>query len=304
MSPTSFDIALIGFGEVGSIFARELRAKDVRKLRAYDIKFTQTVPAANADASPCRSAAEAVTGATLVFSAVTAAETLNAAKSACAAIGKGAFFVDLNSASPGVKRDASQLIDAAGGRYVEAAVMSSVPPHGLRVPMLLGGPHAADFLALAALLNLDAKVYDTAVGRASAVKLCRSVLTKGIEALLTESLLAARRYGVEADVLGSLGDMLPLPDWTKTANYMVSRTVLHGKRRAEEMREAARTVAEAGIEPLLSERIADRQDLTFALGKAGQPVDKNAALLDRLDALLAVQPDIDGTTIPAHNRRR
>jgi 3-hydroxyisobutyrate dehydrogenase-like beta-hydroxyacid dehydrogenase len=153
-------------------------------------------------------------------------------------------------------------------------------------------------------LNLDAKVYDTTVGRASAVKLCRSVLTKGIEALLTESLMAARRYGVEADVLSSLGDMLPLPDWTKTANYMVSRTVLHGKRRAEEMREAARTVAEAGIEPLLSERIAERQDLTFALGKAGQPLDKNSALLDRLDALLAVQPDIDGTRIPAHNRRR
>jgi 3-hydroxyisobutyrate dehydrogenase-like beta-hydroxyacid dehydrogenase len=303
MSPTNSSIALIGFGEVGGIFARELRGKGFGGIRAFDLKFAQAMPAAG-DALPCASAAEAVDGADLVFSAVTAAETLNAARSACPAIGAGAFFVDLNSASPGVKREAGQAIDAAGGRYVEAAVMSSVPPHGLRVPMLLGGPHAGDFLSFAAPLGLDARVYDTALGRASAVKLCRSVLTKGIEALLTESLMAARRYGVEADVLASLGDMLPLPDWTKTANYMVSRSVQHGRRRAEEMREAARTVAEAGIEPLLSERIAERQGLTHALGIAAPAAaDKGAALLDRLDALLAVQPDIDDEANPAHNRR-
>lgn len=303
MSPTTSDIALIGYGEVGSIFARELRAKGAQTIHAFDLKFQAPLPN-DGIAIACESATEAVTGAQLVFSAVTAAETFNAASSACAAIGKGTFFVDLNSASPGVKRAAGEKIDAAGGRYVEAAVMSSVPPHGLRVPMLLGGPHAADFLEFAAPLGLDARVYDTVVGRASAVKLCRSVLTKGIEALLTESLMAARRYGVEADVLNSLGDMLPLPDWTKTANYMVSRTVQHGRRRAEEMREAARTVAEAGIEPLLSERIAERQDLTYRLGKSGKPLDKAAALVERIDALLAAQPDIDELAIPAHNRRR
>ncbi len=303
MSPTGLNIALIGYGEVGSIFARELRAMGVQAIRAFDTKFRRDAPA-DANAQACDSATEAATGANLIFSAVTAAETLNAAHSACATINKGAFFVDLNSASPGVKREASQALDAAGGRYVEAAVMSSVPPHGLRVPMLLGGPHATDFLTLVAELKLDAKVYDTVVGRASAVKLCRSILTKGIEALLTESLMAARRYGVEADVLASLGDMLPLPDWTKTANYMVSRSVRHGRRRAEEMREAARTVADVGIEPLLSERIAERQDLNYALGAANKPLGKGAALLDRLDALLAVQPDIDQRKIPAHNRRR
>ncbi|HEY1722921.1 MAG TPA: DUF1932 domain-containing protein [Magnetospirillaceae bacterium] len=303
MSTTPSSIALIGYGEVGGIFASELRAKGVQTISAYDTKFDQAMPQ-DGNAVACKSASEAVAGAQIVFSAVTAAETLNAARSVCGEIREGTFFVDLNSASPGVKREASQLINTAGGRYVEAAVMSSVPPHGLRVPMLLGGAHAADFLEIAAPLNFDARVYDTEVGRASAVKLCRSVLTKGIEALLTESLMAARRYGVEADVLNSLGDMLPLPDWTKTANYMVSRTVMHGRRRAEEMREAARTVAEVGIEPLLSERIADRQALTYQLGKSGKPVDKAAALVDRIDALLAVQPDIDEPAIRAHNQRR
>jgi 3-hydroxyisobutyrate dehydrogenase len=287
MFPTNASIALIGYGEVGTIFARALKEKGARTIRAFDTKYaSRALPPQDGNAEVCASAAEAVSGAGLIFSAVTAAETLNAARSAAASIGEGAFFVDLNSASPGTKREAANSIDAAGGRYVEAAVMSSVPPHGLRVPMLLGGAHAADFLAFAAPLNLSARVYDTEIGRASAVKLCRSVLTKGIEALLTESLMAARHYGVVGDVLASLSDMLPLPDWTKTANYMVSRTVLHGRRRAEEMREAARTVAEAGLEPLMSERIADRQALTFELASNGA-VPADAPLVGLIDALLA-----------------
>jgi 3-hydroxyisobutyrate dehydrogenase len=286
MFPSNAGIALIGYGEVGTIFARELKAKAAGPIRAYDIKFDRATPVEDGNAHLCASASDAVAGAGLIFSAVTAAETLNAARAACPAISARAFFVDLNSASPGAKRAAAEAIGASGGRYVEAAVMSSVPPHKLRTPMLLGGPHAEDFLAFAAPLGLEARVYDSEYGRASAVKLCRSVLTKGIEALLTESLMTARRYGVEEDVLASLGDMLPLPDWNKTANYMVSRTVQHGRRRAEEMREAARTVAEAGLEPLMSERIADRQALTAALGKSGK-VPADAPLLALLDALLS-----------------
>src|SRR5579871_312416 len=173
MPPTK--IALIGYGEVGAIFARELRGKGVESIRAFDTKFGRTTPATAGDgvATICASPTEAIAGAELIFGAVTAAETLNAARSVCSAIPKGAFFVDLNSASPGMKREAATHVDAAGGRYVEAAVMSSVPPNGLRVPMLLGGPHAAAFLEFAASLNLDARVYDTEIGRASAVKLCR-----------------------------------------------------------------------------------------------------------------------------------
>src|SRR5579862_8384339 len=160
MFPTNSSIAVIGYGEVGAIFARELKGKGAHSVRAYDIKFDRVLPPADGIAELCKGAAEAVTGAGLIFSAVTAAETLNAARSALGAIGKGAFFVDLNSASPGTKREAGAAIDAAGGRYVEAAVMASVPPHGLRTPMLLGGAHAADFLSFAAPLGLDARVYD------------------------------------------------------------------------------------------------------------------------------------------------
>jgi 3-hydroxyisobutyrate dehydrogenase len=265
-------IALIGFGEVGSIFAEALKAKGVARLTAYDLLFGQPggKPGRQASAlgvEACATAADAARDAELVISAVTAAQAMKAAESVAGRMKPDAYFLDVNSASPGVKAAAGRAIDAGRGRYVEAAVMSSVPPKGLRTPMLLGGPHAKDFLEFAEPLGLDAKLFSETVGLASATKMCRSVMVKGVEALLGECLLTARHYGVEATVLGSLSDMLPNPDWEKTARYMISRSLIHGKRRAEEMREVARTVKEAGVEPWMSSAAAERQDWAYAIGR-------------------------------------
>ena len=247
---TPAHIGLIGFGEVGRIFARDLGALGVGRITAFDPLFADpaskaSLAAAEAGIQPSASAAEAVRDADLVISAVTAAQAMVAARSVLGALKPGAFLLDVNSASPGVKQAASDEVDAAGGRYVEAAVMSSVPPKGLRTPMLLGGAHAGAFLDFAKDLDLSAKVFSERVGPASATKMCRSVMIKGVEALLAECLLSARHYGVEKTVLASLGDLLPNPDWENHARYMISRSLLHGKRRAEEMREVARTVEDA-----------------------------------------------------------
>jgi 3-hydroxyisobutyrate dehydrogenase-like beta-hydroxyacid dehydrogenase len=257
-------IALIGFGEVGRILAEDLSHGDAG-LSAFDLKFSdpKSGPSTAARATgilAAPSAHDAVTGCDMVISAVTAAQTLAAAKSVAGGIARNAVFLDLNSASPGVKREAAEAIHHAGGRYVEAAVMSPVPPKRIATPMLLGGPHAPDFLPDAKKLGFArAEFFSADIGKASAAKMCRSVMVKGIEALLSESLLAARSYGVEETVIKSLDDLFPGPDWTKLARYMISRTLEHGTRRAEEMREAARTVAEAGLEPHMSEAAAERQ---------------------------------------------
>jgi len=176
--------------------------------------------------------------------------------------------------------------EAAGGRFVESAVMSAVPPRGLASPMLLGGCHAEDFMPTARALKLDARPFSTEIGRASAVKMSRSVMIKGMEALVSECLLTARHYGVEREVLDSLSDTMPLEDWDKFARYMLSRSLLHGKRRAEEMQEAARTVAEAGVAPVMSEGIVERQLANAALGRA-PGVDPKGLLGALLDAMLA-----------------
>jgi 3-hydroxyisobutyrate dehydrogenase len=262
-------VCLIGLGEVGAILAAELRAKGAARITAYDLLFDQPASrpsrnAAETGVEACASAAEAALGADLIISAVTAAQALAAARSVTGGVGQGAWFLDMNSASPGVKIAAAEAIEAAGGRYVEAAVMSPFPPKRLRTPMLLGGPHAEAFLAWAERLELDARPFSPELGKASAAKMCRSVMVKGVEALLGECLLTARRYGVEQTVLASLSDLLPNPDWERLARYMISRSLVHGKRRAEEMREVARTVDEAGLEPWMSRAAAERQDWAWA----------------------------------------
>lgn len=277
-------IALIGFGEVGQTLAQDLAGKAA--LSTWDVAFADpdSLPSralARHQVRAGRDAPDAVGDAELVISAVTADQDLAAAQSVGAL--RGAVFLDLNSCSPAQKVASAQAVEAAGGRYVEAAVMSPIGPKRIASPMLLGGAHAADFVARAAPLGFTgARPYADTIGQAAATKLCRSVMIKGVEALLTESMLAARHYGVEQVVLDSLSDLLPLPDWNKTAQYMISRSLEHGTRRAEEMREAARTVEEAGVPAPMSHAIAERQDWA-----AGHRAALSPDLLAMLDAVIA-----------------
>jgi len=282
-------IALIGLGEVGRVLAEDLRARGERDLAAWDVKFPDfdSPPSRNAAALgivPAHSAAEAVGDAALVISAVTAANDLAAAEAAAMGLAPGAWFLDLNSASPGQKQASARAVEAAGGRYVEAAVMAPIEPKRITAPILLGGPHARDFAGVAGALGFDgASFYSEELGKASATKLCRSVMVKGTEALLAESMLAARAWGVEREVLGSLSNLLPSDDWERLALYMISRSIEHGTRRAEEMREAARTVEETGIAPLMAAATAGRQDWAAQFRDAlGAPT--VAALADAIRA--------------------
>ena len=286
-------LAFIGFGEVGSLFARDLLAVGHAEITAFDPAFADpsSRPSRNLReraVTRAASAGEAALGAELVFCCVTAGSALDAARAAAPGLARGAFFLDVNSVSPGTKREAAAIVQQAGGRYVEAAVMTSVPPHGIRAPMLLGGPQAEAFMPLAEALGLRAQVFSAELGRASAVKMCRSIMVKGLEALVTECMLASRRYGVEQEVLASLADTLPHKDWPGLARYTMSRALIHGKRRAEEVREVVRTIEEAGLGAMQSPATALRQDWAAEVGR-GLPPDVlgGGDLLTLLDAVLA-----------------
>ena len=258
-------VALVGLGEVGRTFAEDLRAAGIRDLTVWDTAFADPASRAARNVrelglATSGSAASAVAGADLVVSAVTAAQCASAAESAVPGLSPGTWFFDLNSSSPGHKQEAARRVDATGARYVEAALMSPIGPKRLRSPFLLGGPHARDFASVAASYGIvDVTVVSDDVGRAAATKLCRSVVVKGLESLLAESLLAARVHGVERAVLDSLPNILPPADWEAVAGYFISRSLQHGTRRSEEMEEAAATVAEAGIEPWMSRAAVERQ---------------------------------------------
>jgi 3-hydroxyisobutyrate dehydrogenase-like beta-hydroxyacid dehydrogenase len=151
------------------------------------------------------------------------------------------------------------MIDGAGGRYVEGAVMTSVPPHRIKVPLLLGGGDAASLAPLLVELGFAARVASDKLGVASAVKMCRSVMIKGLEAMVIESFTTARAYGVEDAVLASLKETFPGIDWEKQGAYFFQRVIEHGRRRSEEVREVAETVREIGLEPWSAQGTAERQ---------------------------------------------
>ncbi len=276
-------ICLLGLGEVGLTLVADLRAAGAA-ITAYDVLFSDpgSAPsraAVTADVRVAKDAKQAAADADLVVCAVTAAQDIAAAQSVAGALRPSAYFLDVNSVSPSVKQQAAAVIEAGGARYVEAAIMSPISPKRVASPMLFGGPHANEFLPLAQRLGFTgAQVFSDQVGKASAAKMCRSVMIKGMEALLTESLLAARHYGVESTVLDSLRNLFPGENWPVLARYMISRSLIHGHRRAEEMREVAKTVAEAGLDSHMSMASAQRQDWAAAF--------RESASIEELEPLL------------------
>jgi 3-hydroxyisobutyrate dehydrogenase-like beta-hydroxyacid dehydrogenase len=264
VDPKQWHIGLVGYGEVGRILAEDLRKQDVQ-VSAYDIKLggKQATPlrdhAAAAGVTLANSHADLAARADFIVSAVTASQAVPVAQGCAGAVKEGAWYLDFNSASPGAKRRAASAIDGQGGRYVEGAVMTSLPPYRIKVPLLLGGRGARELAPLLLALGFQAKVASEELGVASAVKMCRSVMIKGLEAMVIESFTTARAYGVEDAVLASLAETFPGIDWEKQGAYFFQRVIEHGRRRSEEVREVAETVREAGLTPWSAQGTAERQ---------------------------------------------
>lgn len=276
-------IALIGFGEAGSILGADLVGTGF-DVSTYDILLddsrTRGELLARAEHAHVRAAdsfAAAVAGADLIVSAVTASSSGDVATMAGKHLTAGQLFLDINSVSPAKKQSSCKAVEASGAGYVESAVMAPVPPYRLKVPMLLGGRRAGEAAVLLTNLGFNAKAIASEIGVASAVKMCRSVIIKGIESLAVESMRAARHFGAEEQVLASLNQTFPGMGWDKELpDYLISRVAEHGRRRAAEMREVARTLSDAGFAPTMSAAIAANQDaLVDAMASAGLAYDRN-----------------------------
>jgi 3-hydroxyisobutyrate dehydrogenase-like beta-hydroxyacid dehydrogenase len=266
-------IAFIGFGEAGQTIGRGLVAEKAKPaIRAYDILFGQPAGAPLEAAAKAlgvqvaRDHVDAVRGADLVFLAVTASSSLDAARSCLPGLARGQLFLDVNSVSPKRKIETAALVAPTGAAYVDVAVMAPAAPYLHKVPCLIGGPGAAALAPRAAALGMKMELVAAEVGQASAIKMFRSVVVKGLEALLVESMTASAEYGVEDRVLASLKETWPGIDWQKLAGYMIERVVSHGKRRAAEMREVAETLQSIGMEPTMAAATAARQQWIVDLG--------------------------------------
>ena len=293
--PNTPRVCFIGFGEAGQALASGLRDAGVQGLSAWDILFP--VPAgealrAAADRIGVRrgaSAGDAVKDADLIVAAVTAASSLDAAQAAKPFLRRDQYYLDINSVSPARKQLTGKLIDEAG-RYVDMAVMAPVHPARHQTPSLLSGPHAARVEPILLALDMKVSVAGPTVGAAAAIKMVRSVMVKGLEALTLECFLAARRTGVEDEIIASLSKSYPGLDWPKLVAYNLERMANHGIRRAHEMEEVADTLHELGIDPHMTAGTIRRQLEMGALGKR-EPLksavpDGRVAMLDAVGRAL------------------
>ena len=272
--PETWKVGIVGYGEVGRILAEDLRAQGLA-VAAYDLKLAGPQAAellehaSQHGVTLAASHAELAAHADLIVSAVTASQTLAVARACAVGIRPGTWFLDFNSASPGAKIEAASLIEAVGGSYVEGAVMTSVPPYRIKVPLLLGGPLAEIFCPLLNQLGFAAKVASSKLGVASATKMCRSVMIKGLEAMVIESFTTARAYGVEDALLASLTETFPSINWEQQGAYFFQRVIEHGRRRSEEVREVAVTVRDIGLSAWSADGTALRQAWVADLADAG-----------------------------------
>lgn len=283
-------LVLYGFGEAGQAIADGWRQPDVRifdiLLAKGDLGDPLRKRADDIGVAACDTPAEALAGAQAVLSVVTADQAIAAATAAAPHLPEGALWFDSNSCSPGSKRTAAEIVSKAGGHYIDMAIMAPIHPRRHQTPVLLSGPHAAEGLALLQDLDMSARIAGDQVGQASAIKMLRSVIIKGLEALTAESFLAARRAGVEDAVLASLQASDPGIDWQARGAYNLERMLVHGARRAAEMNEVAATLRELGISDRMASATADWQAALAALDLA--PGEDR--LDDRADAILARMP--------------
>jgi 3-hydroxyisobutyrate dehydrogenase-like beta-hydroxyacid dehydrogenase len=297
-------LCFIGFGEAGQAIASGLREAGVESIAAWDILFPDADGARLKQAGEAMgarlasSAADAVANSDIIVAAVTAASSLEAARSVAPHIAGNPYYLDINSVSPGRKRETARLLEGAA-RYVDVAILAPIHPRRHQTPLLLAGPHAQAVMPLLIdELEMRGTIASDQIGAAAALKMIRSVMIKGIEALTAECFLAAQRAGITQEVADSLKNNYPALDWNKVAEYNLERMASHGIRRADEMEQVAATLIELGIAPLMSEATVARQR---EMGELGKQDSIRAAKSQGRDAMLdAVSKAISKTTREQH----
>jgi 3-hydroxyisobutyrate dehydrogenase-like beta-hydroxyacid dehydrogenase len=261
-------IGFVGFGEAAFHIAKGLRQPGIASICAFDINVTSNMRqrAREAQTVLVDTNRELAQSCDIMLSAVTANQAANAAEQNAPYLTTSHIYADLNSVSPGLKQSIARVIQASGARFAEIAMMAPVPPYGHKVPMLAGGDGAQDFVAALVPFGISAEIVSREVGTAAATKMFRSIIVKGLEALLTECVLGASRYNADERVFASLAETFPAINWKELADYMVGRVVVHGERRAREMEEVAATLREIDIEPIMAEAIVRRMDWSVELG--------------------------------------
>ena len=283
-------IAFIGFGEAGRNFSAGLREVNPDlAITGYDIRFPLE-PALRDKAkalnvTPVNAVDASIAEPDMVMSFVVAKASVEVAEASAAVMRDGQFYVDCNSTSPQMKKKVEAAFTGSPARMVDSAVMSGLPGNRHQVPMNFAGPGADEAADMLNALGCVSTAMGEVVGAASALKMMRSVMMKGIDALLLECIEGARHYGAAEAALASMADAYPGTDWVARAPKSLSRASEHAVRRASEMREVAETLRAVGVEPMMAEATSRRIALAEGLIKSNDG--KAFTSLDELMAAMA-----------------
>ncbi len=230
---------------------------------------------------------EAAAAGDIVLSTVVAKAAVPVAEAAAGYLKPGQIYADLNSAAPRTKQQVAKVLAASGCDVFDGAILAPVPKHRHKVPILLCGPKVAEAVAKLSALGFNVENGGETIGAASATKMLRSIMIKGVEALFLECVAAASHFGATDRVLDSLQPSLPGLDWPERARYLTSRTALHGARRAAEMTEAATMLRDIGMEPTMAEAAAKRISWGLELGLAKDLVDEEFPSVEAMEKAFA-----------------
>lgn len=260
-------LGFIGFGEASFNIASGLRDEGLSDIRAYDAAW-QTPPASGLIAERAQQAGVSLEASSenlikasdIVICSISANAAVPVARQCAPLLRPDQLYVDLNSAGPDTKIEVEKIVQGAA-TFVDVAVMGTVPDSRHKVPMLASGPGAAAFADFGNAFGMAITALDGPTGKASASKMFRSIFMKGYVMLLLEAVVAGRTFGIEEDVLASIGKSLKTDDFRATANDLMCRAVIHAERREHEMDEVVGTLNSLGLDATMS--IAGRDKLAW-----------------------------------------
>jgi len=237
---------VFGLGEAGSLMAGDLAGAGV-EVHGYDPAEVATPAGVSRHPDP----RAAVSGADLVLGVTAAADAPEALAQALHAIPRTAVYADLSTASAGLKQRLATTARGAGIPFADVALMATVPANGLRTPALASGPAARAFAALVGPLGMPVEHAGDEAGLAATRKLLRSVVMKGLAALVIESTRAAAAAGLADETWGNVVAQLAAAD-EALIRRLVTGTAPHATRRLHEMEATAELLAELGVEPIMT----------------------------------------------------
>lgn len=268
LPPTSaapLRVTIAGLGEVGTAYARALMAQGLQP-RLYHPAPREGArrQAAEYGLALHASAAEAFSDCDLVLNVAPGTQALAVAGAAAPHLKTaGALFADLSSGAPGDLRAAAELFDAAG--YVDVAIMGAVSIHGHRTPLLASGAFANALVERLVPLGFVVEVLpDSQPGDATALKLVRSVLTKGMDGVITECLLVAQALGLRQTLLANIGD-LDRSTLSELIAMFIRTHAPHAQRRLHEMEAVEATLQNLGIRLIITPAVRARYERTVQL---------------------------------------